>query len=167
MKLYSTNEAADYLGITPKTLKRYVKNADIPIEGQLTNPRSRVFTEDELAKFKAGYLAANPAKPGRPWHKGQELTQQRIADELVNLTHRIKHLTAADKQIAIDAIQNLERAGWYPDVFDDALPATIVDVTGDGLDYAGYTDEFAQTIETLIRDYLTRVAEGGGTVSRE
>lgn len=166
MKLYSTEEAADYLGITSKTLKRYVKDTDIPIAGQLVNPRSRVFTEDELAEFKAGYLTENPAKPGRPWHKEQEWTQQRFADELLNLVNDAGGMSRADRQHAVDAIQTFENAGWYREVFAEVLPDTLT-LTADGFDYTGDAADVAQVVETLIRDYLTRVADGGGTVSRE
>jgi hypothetical protein len=51
MKLYSTQEAADYVGLSLQAMKYHVYIAK-NITGQLVG-NSRVFTQDELDQFKA------------------------------------------------------------------------------------------------------------------
>lgn len=66
MKLYSTAEAAEYLGISLRMMKKYLhdelkKTGKRRIEGQMIG-HSRVFTQDELDTFNA----ERRRQPGRP-----------------------------------------------------------------------------------------------------
>jgi hypothetical protein len=56
-KLFTTAQAAEYLKLSPITIKRAVR--DKILKGDLLNPRMRVFTKDELDAY-----AAIERKPG-------------------------------------------------------------------------------------------------------
>lgn len=56
-KLFTTAQAADYLKVSPITIKRAVR--DKVLKGDLLNPRMRVFTKEELDSY-----AAVERKPG-------------------------------------------------------------------------------------------------------
>lgn len=56
-KLYTTSQAAEYLKLSPITIKRAVR--DKLLTGNLLNKRMRVFTKEELDAY-----AAIERKPG-------------------------------------------------------------------------------------------------------
>lgn len=58
-KLYTTKQAAEYIGRSIVTIKRAVENGHL--KGEKLNDRMRVFTKAELDAYKA-----IPRKVGRP-----------------------------------------------------------------------------------------------------
>jgi hypothetical protein len=85
--VYTTEETAKKLGITSRTLKKYVKNPEIPITGYLENTRKRIFSEIEIENFRI-WLEQNPqiTAPGRKPEKPRTRT---IIDETTGKKRRI------------------------------------------------------------------------------
>jgi excisionase family DNA binding protein len=64
--VFSTAEAADYLGVSLRTMKKYIHETHT-LAGQLVG-KTLVFERDELDRFMA---RADERKPGRPAKKAQ------------------------------------------------------------------------------------------------
>jgi hypothetical protein len=128
MDIFTTQQAAEYLELHPFTIKKYVADADIPLTGELLNPRMRVFTLQELEAFKQ-WLAEHPehGKQGRPvgWRKHPQgegrkaadrktvpFRRQNIADYLKRIITRVGGNDAPE----LARIQAFERMLWDSEV---------------------------------------------------
>lgn len=59
-KELTSKQAAEYLGVSPVTIRQWVNRGKL--QGRLLDPRRRLFTVEELEKFKAQRAAAQVTK---------------------------------------------------------------------------------------------------------
>lgn len=159
-RLFNTNQAVEYLGIPIISLKRYIKDPDVPIEGTLVTPRSRVFTQEELDSFKQ-YIEQHPEMkqrgrrpdPDAPYHGWREgkrraapINTQRVADGIKALV-LAKKGNPEKRKAALEAINHFESLAWYPAAF--AENCARFDLQPDGVVYLDERGLFDAVIDSL------------------
>jgi hypothetical protein len=156
MQVFTSKQAAEMLGIAYITLKRYIDNPDIPLEGSLLNSRTRVFTRQELDEFKK-YLDEHPPQRGRPAdpeapHHGarQRRSQAQQIDGTPQqhqwVADRLKAMVGRDKR-ALKAISEFEGLAWYPQAF--AAICSQFDISGEDIRFDGEGELFEEVIGCL------------------
>lgn len=148
--LYNTYKTARRLKVTPQTVRRYVKDPDIPLEP--VNPTGHLmFTEEAINRFEA-WRRDNPIKRGRKedtaapyhdWRKHKKRRAQRHADEAERFATPQGRQSLADQlkgmvrsmgrempgspsiSAALEAINRFEDELWIAPLFLDAMPTNF------------------------------------------
>lgn len=160
-----SRDAAEYLGIPYVTLNRWIKDPDMPIQGELFTASLRLFTREELDTFKKYMEEHGLPKRGRPhdptatYHgrhekyygqgkRGQVVNIQRVADGLKALVSAKKQGNPAKIKTALNAINHFETLAWHPTAFAEHCP--MFEVQDDGcVIYKGEASIFGAVIDGL------------------